>query len=93
MVKARTPATAVKPVERATDIDARIEKFASSADGNTSQSLKPLDKDAPRNFKSINVPLNEYENAVLENLCKQQNRSKLNMIRHAILKMAEDEGN
>jgi len=76
------------------DLERRIEAFASKADlvpGEQPENNKVLDKDAPRDFKSIRVSFNEYEYGVLDQLSKKLNRSKLNLIRHAILMLAESE--
>ena len=61
----------------------RIESFASGVDG-AERSLNP---NAPRDFKSINVPFNEYEYRQLEKLARQTGRTKLNAIRWAVLRL------
>ncbi|HAW0781295.1 TPA: hypothetical protein JLK32_003149 [Escherichia coli] len=92
MIKPRksAKATEVKDLE----LERRIEAFASKADlvpGEQPENNKVLDKDTPRDFKSIRVSFNEYEYGVLDQLSKKLNRSKLNLIRHAILMLAESE--
>ncbi|EEH6229456.1 hypothetical protein EB516_11720 [Escherichia coli] len=92
MIKPRksAKATEVKDLE----LERRIEAFASKADlvpGEQPENNKVLDKDAQRDFKSIRVSFNEYEYGVLDQLSKKLNRSKLNLIRHAILMLAESE--
>ncbi len=92
MIKPRksAKATEVKDLE----LERRIEAFASKADlvpGEKPENNKVLDKDAQRDFKSIRVSFNEYEYGVLDQLSKKLNRSKLNLIRHAILMLAESE--
>jgi hypothetical protein len=80
MVKRRSPETPT------TDAD-RIEAFANQADGG--EAKKP-DPNAPRNYKKINVPFNEYEFEMLEEAAEKTGRSKLNFIRWAILKATKD---
>jgi hypothetical protein len=58
---------------------------------NYSESVKNLDKDASRRYKAIQVPFNQYEYEVLVALCDRTNRSKLNMIRHALISYFEKE--
>ena len=90
MVKRRDPAAKRQPTA------AEIEAFAAGADGAsssniTSEPTKALDADAKRNHKAISVPFNEFEYLKLEGLAKRTGRTKLNTIRHAILKLAEEE--
>ncbi|ADW76653.1 hypothetical protein Rahaq_5080 (plasmid) [Rahnella aceris] len=67
----------------------KIEAFAAQAESKPIQ--KPvLSKDAKRDFKAIRVPFNEYEFTQLEALCEKTQRSKLNMIRHALSFYAEN---
>lgn len=80
MVKRRVPETSMSEEDR-------IEAFANQADGAES---KTLDPNAPRNFKKINVPFNEYEFELLETAAEKTGRSKLNFIRWAILNAAKD---
>ncbi len=80
MVKRRTPVK--MPVAE----DPRVEAFAAQAD-NPGGSL--TDPDAPRSFKKINVPFNEYEFKILEEATKRAGRSKLNFIRFAILEASK----
>lgn len=92
MIKPRKSVKA--PEVKDLDLERRIEAFASKADlvpGEQPEDNKVLDKDAPRDFKSIRVGFNEYEYQVLDALSKKHNRSKLNMIRHAILMLSESE--
>ena len=75
MVKRRTPETTLVSVEK------RIEEFASAAD----RIVTPeTDSAARRDYKAIRLPFNRYEYELLEKLCKKTNRSKLNMLRHAL---------
>lgn len=83
----------LKRRERAVQIaDAeKIEAFAAQAESKPTQRQKPiLSKDAKRDFKAIRVPFNEYEFTQLERLCEKTQRSKLNMIRHALSFYAEN---
>ncbi len=68
--------------------------FASGADGGSitpKQEEKPaLDPNAKREFKAIRVPFNEFEYSKLEEVANKTGRTKLNVIRWAILKLAED---
>ena len=92
MIKPRKSAKATEVKDL--DLERRIEAFASKADlvpGEQPENNKVLDKDAQRDFKSIRVSFNEYEYGVLDQLSKKLNRSKLNLIRHAILMLAESE--
>lgn len=67
----------------------RIEAFAAQAESAPVQ--KPvLSKDAKRDYKAIRVPFNEYEFTQLESICEKTQRSKLNMIRHALSFYAEN---
>lgn len=83
MVKRREIVTPSQDVER------RIEEFA-AADGVRTVE-RQVDKEAPRDYKAIRVPFNQYEYETLEKLCQQTNRSKLNMIRHALLIYAQQD--
>lgn len=64
-------------------LERRIEDFASAADQIEPEKIS-LNSDAPRNYKAIRVPFNQFEFEVLEKLCKKTGRSKLNMIRYAL---------
>lgn len=94
MVKARSRNPVAATTKATPDIDKKVEAFAAGADLNPGETAKPaapaeLDRNASRDFKSIRVPFNEYEYEVLEKLCKHENRSKLNMLRQAMLQEAE----
>jgi len=81
----------VKRRERpAQTVDAdKIEAFAALAENTPAQ--KPgLSKDAKRDYKAIRVPFNEFKFTQLESLCEKTQRSKLNMIRHALSFYAEN---
>lgn len=61
----------------------KIEAFAALAE-NTPVEKRSLSKEAKRDYKAIRVPFNEFEFIQLESLCEKTQRSKLNMIRHAL---------
>lgn len=95
MVKRREPKTL-----RQEPTDEQIDAFAAGADNaplkgkeiapaKTIEQPATLDKNAKRDFKAISVPFNEYEYSKLEKACEKTGRSKLNLIRHAILTLAE----
>lgn len=88
MVKRREPATAKKQPTAE-----EIEAFASGVDGGNNKPLEEksaLDPRAKRNFNAINVPFNKYEYSKLEELAAKTGRTKLNAIRWAIIKLAEE---
>ncbi len=88
MVKRREPASAKRQ-----PTPEEIEAFASGAEGGLKQEKKPeaqLDPGASRDYKGIRVPFNEYEYRKLETVAKKTGRTKLNVIRLAILKLAEE---
>lgn len=86
MVKRREP----KPASSSQPTQSQIEAFASEADGGA-KIKKELDPHAKHDFKGIRVPFNEYEYSKLVELSAKTGRAKLNVIRWAILKLAEDE--
>ena len=87
MVKRREPPLTgnVKPTIEA------IEAFAAGADGGAPTLPQHLSPSAKKDFKAIRVPFNQYEFQKLEELARKTGRTKLNAIRWAILKLAEDE--
>lgn len=87
MVKRREPASAKKQPTAE-----QIEAFASGADSETKKEEKPtLDPNAKREYKAIRVPFNEFEYSKLDEVATKTGRTKLNVIRWAILKLAEEE--
>lgn len=87
MVKRREPASAKKQPTAE-----QIEAFASGADGEAKIEEKPtLDPNAKREYKAIRVPFNEFEYRKLDEVATKTGRTKLNVIRWAILKLAEEE--
>lgn len=75
----------------------QIDVFAAKADSTENISNKEfslpeygLNPDAPRSFKGIRVPFNEYEYSQLEAAVKITGRSKLNHIRYALQKLSEE---
>ena len=85
MVKRREPPVVSRAKEPTAE---EIEAFAAAADGEPERLT--TDPKAKRDFKAIRVPFNEYEFEQLEALADKTGRSKLNAIRWAILKMAEE---
>lgn len=85
MVKRREPPAVSRAKEPTPEA---IEAFAAAVDG-IPERAAPEPK-AKRDYKAIRVPFNEYEFEQLEVLANKTGRSKLNAIRWAILKMAED---
>lgn len=71
---------------RVPSIDDQIDAFANAAD---SGGIPDMNPEAKRTYKSINVPFNQYEYKKLEAIAKKANRSKLYMIREAIIKFAD----
>ena len=68
-----------------------VEKFASLADAGKGKDLATgPNPRAPRNYKSIAVPFNEYEFQKLEWLCEQTGMSKNAIIRYLILTHAKE---
>ncbi|WP_279051577.1 hypothetical protein [Cedecea davisae] len=68
----------------------KIEAFASLAENTPAAQQASLPKGAKGDFKAIRVPFNEFEFTQLETLCDKTQRSKLNMIRHALSFYAEN---
>ena len=90
MVKRREPQAITS---RPKPTPEQIEAFASGADRETTtptKTTRKLDPTAKRDFKAIRVPFNEYEYSILDEAAPKTGRTKLNFIRWAILKMAED---
>ena len=67
----------------------QVEKFAAGADGGAVSQAVP-DQNAIRKFKCLSVPLNQYEHEQLVIGARLSGRSKLNFIRHAMLKMTKN---
>lgn len=86
MVKRREPPVVSRAKQPTPE---EIEAFAAAVDGIPESPSTPEPK-AKRDYKAIRVPFNEYEFEQLEVLASKTGRSKLNAIRWAILKMAED---
>jgi hypothetical protein len=92
MVKRREPQA--NTIAKRQPTAEQIEAFASAADGGATieeAETKPtLDPKAKRDYKAIRVPFNEFEYSKLDEVAKETGRTKLNVIRWAILKLAED---
>ncbi len=90
MVKRREPQATTKREPTAEEVEA----FAAAAEGGGGASKKDtkpvLDPNANRDFKSIRVPFNQFEYSKLEEVATKTGRTKLNVIRWAIMKLAED---
>lgn len=71
--------------------DKEIEAFAAAADsgGYLNEKDDPLSPTANRDYKSIRVPLNRYEYSKLEKIARNTGRTKLSVIRRAILKFPD----
>lgn len=83
MVKRREKSISLVATE---DQEERIEAFAAGADR---ERIEKLDTEAPRNYKKINVPFNEYEFNQLERAALKMGRSKLDYIRRSMLEQAK----
>ena len=77
-----------KPAATAAPTNDQIEVFAAGAEA--ASAAQELDPTASRNFKALKVGFNEYEYQMLEAASRKSGCSKLNFIRHAMLKMAEE---
>jgi hypothetical protein len=90
MVKRREPQASIS---RPQPTPEQIEAFASGADNSSTSPTKTerkLDPRAKRDFKAIRVPFNEYEYKILDEAAPKTGRTKLNFIRWAILKLAQE---
>jgi hypothetical protein len=83
MVKRREVKTYVQ-----TTIDEQIEKFAAGAE--PAKQLPEINRNAKRDYKAMQVPFNQYEFERLETACNVCGRSKLNFMRVAMLKFADE---
>lgn len=68
----------------------QIESFGANADSGENPENQ-LDPSAKRDFKAIRVPWNEYEYRRLERVAQKTGRTKLNLIRWAVLQLDEKE--
>lgn len=68
----------------------QIESFGANADSGKNPENQ-LDPSAKRDFKAIRVPWNEYEYRRLERVAQKTGRTKLNLIRWAVLQLDEKE--
>lgn len=62
----------------APDLD-EVARFGKEAD------QAPNNPHAPRNFKAVRLPFNAYEWNILEEGCELTGRSKLNLLREALI--------
>ncbi len=91
MVKRRQPTST-----RSEPTPEQIDAFANGVDGEVSepaQTSPSPDPHAKRDFKAIRVPFNEFEYSRLEEVANKTGRTKLNVIRWAILRLAEETPN
>ncbi len=66
----------------------QVESFVKKADQiNQNETFSP---NAPRKFKAISVPFNEYEYRKLEEIAQKTGRTKLNAIRWAIMQLSQE---
>ena len=72
------------------DLAKEIEEFGITADTGEDP-VNRLDPTAKRDFKAIRVPFNEYEYRKLERAAQKTGRTKLNLIRWAVLQLEEKE--
>jgi len=91
MVKRRDPkATGINKAQPEPTAE-QIEAFTSGVDGeNNKPSIHVLDQNAPRKFKTISVPFNEYEYDQLIKGTNLSGRTKLNFVRYAMLQLAKE---
>lgn len=83
MIKKRIP-----KADNASAVTAeQIENFAKGADN--APEKPALNPHAKRDFKTLSVPFNEYEFLQLERLANETGRSKLGLIRFALLQLAK----
>lgn len=68
----------------------QIEAFGDEAESSSAKGGASLDPDAARTYKAIRVPFNEYEFQRLEEASAKVGRTKLNLIRRAILAFADE---
>ncbi|MCF7970271.1 MAG: hypothetical protein K9L22_03780 [Methylococcaceae bacterium] len=91
MVKRREAPASNLSVAKEEPTPEQIEAFAAGVDGgNATPKEKTLDQNAPRNFKTISVPFNEYEYEQLVKGINLSGRTKLNFVRYAMLKLAKE---
>jgi hypothetical protein len=88
MVKRREPKISPLAAERKEPTAAEVEAFANKADGVSTEIV--LDKNAPRKFKTMTLPFNEYEYEELLKGVNLSDRTKLNFVRYAMLKLAKE---
>jgi len=91
MVKRREPQASHLSAAKAEPTAEQIEAFAAGVDGgNVESKEKVLDQNAPRKFKTMSLPFNEYEYEQLLKGINLSGRSKLNFVRYAMLKLAKE---
>lgn len=76
MINKRTPPA------RNTPPQAAVQDFVAGA---ADADVKVKDPNAPRKFKTLTLPFNEYEWDLLEEGCNRSRRSKNSLIREALI--------
>ena len=90
MVKRREPKANLS-VTKPKPTAEQIEAFAGGVDGEKiNPTVRVLDQNEPRKFKTMSVPFNEYEYDQLMKGINLSGRSKLNFVRYAMLKLAKE---
>ncbi len=93
MVKRREPKASTLNLVPSQPTNEQIEAFAAGAEGgSTIEQAKDNEpnQNAIRDYKAIRVPFNQYEYEQLESASKLSGRSKLNVIRYAMLQFAKE---
>ncbi|MDF1583625.1 MAG: hypothetical protein P1P78_09980 [Methyloprofundus sp.] len=91
MVKRREPKSINLSAIKSDPTPEQIEAFAAGVDGSNIESKeKILDQNAPRTFKTMSVPFNEYEYEQLVKGINLSGRTKLNFVRYAMLKLSKE---
>lgn len=82
-----------EPHHKRTPSQQEIEEFAAGADAvedKASQKVDPMDPHAKRDFKSVRIMINRYENDCLSRLSRAHGRSQMGVIRWAIVHLANE---
>ena len=93
MVKRREPKVSTLNLVPTQPTNEQIEAFAAGAEGGAkieqAKANKP-NQNAIRNYRAMRVPFNQYEYEQLDAASKLSGRSKLNVMRYAMLKFAKE---
>ena len=93
MVKRREPKASALGLVASQPTNEQIEAFAAGAEGGTKIELAKAyepDQNAIRDYKAMRVPFNQYEYEQLEAASKLSGRSKLNVMRYAMLQFSKE---